>query len=415
MSIVRLGDICQFINGGAWTQSEFSDYGYPVLKVSNCKPSGFVIDDVSFIPLDIAEKSEINKLHIHDVIIATVGSHPNLVDSAAGRSCVVTNEVDGYYLNQNAVCLRTLDRNVLNQRYLGFLTQYFPFQHYIQNRGKGAANQMRIAISAIKEYTFDLPNIEIQDKIANILSAYDDLIENNQKQIKLLEEAIQRLYKEWFVDLRFPGHETTPLVDGVPEGWKSTAFSEVFDFVRGKSYTSKELSDTDGMLMVNLKNIRAFGGYKRNAEKRFLGTCKENQLVDGGDVVMGVTDMTQERRLVGHVALVPTFNEKATFSMDLIKLVPYSVSKNYLYSSLRYGGYSNQIAPLANGVNVLHLKPEAIMKMEMLVPNEDIMQSFDKLFESIRLKIEALEKECDLAAQARDRLLPKLMSGELEV
>ena len=170
MSIVRLGDICQFINGGAWTQSEFSDSGYPVLKVSNCKPSGFVIDDVSFIPLDIAEKSEINKLHIHDVIIATVGSHPNLVDSAAGRSCVVTNGVDGYYLNQNAVCLRTLDRNVLNQRYLGFLTQYFPFQHYIQNRGKGAANQMRIAISAIKEYTFDLPNMEIQDIILKVSS-----------------------------------------------------------------------------------------------------------------------------------------------------------------------------------------------------------------------------------------------------
>ena len=316
MSTVRLGDICQFINGGAWTQSEFSDSGYPVLKVSNCKPSGFLIDDVSYIPLDIAEKSEINKLHIHDVIIATVGSHPNLVDSAAGRSCIVTEEVRGYYLNQNAVCLRTLGDNILNQRYLGFLTQYFPFQHYIQNKGKGAANQMRIAISAIKDYTFELPEITIQNRVANILSAYDDLIENNQKQIKLLEEAAQRLYKEWFVDLRFPGHENTPITNGVPQGWEKSVFSDVFTFVRGKSYTSKELSESDGVLMVNLKNIRAYGGYKRNTEKRFTGAYKEEQLLVGGDVVMGVTDMTQERRLVGHVALIPSFNDKVTFSMD---------------------------------------------------------------------------------------------------
>ena len=259
-----------------------------------------------------------------------------------------------------------------------------------------------------------IPDISSQNKIADILSAYDDLIENNQKQIKLLEEAAQRLYKEWFVDLRFPGHENTPIIDGVPQGWRKSYFSEIFSFVRGKSYTSKELSENDGILMVNLKNIRSFGGYKRNAEKRFTGTYKEEQLLAGGDVVMGVTDMTQERRLVGHVALIPSFNEKVTFSMDLIKLIPYSVTKNYLYCTMQYGGYSEQIAPLANGVNVLHLKPEAMMKMEMLVPNELVMREFDIKFEAIRLKIEALEKQCDLAAQARDRLLPKLMSGELE-
>jgi type I restriction enzyme S subunit len=101
--------------------------------------------------------------------------------------------------------------------------------------------------------------------------------------------------------------------------------------------------------------------------------------------------------------------------MDLIKLIPSSVSKNYLYCALQYGGYSEQIAPLANGVNVLHLKPEAMMKMEMLVPDENTIRTFDVQFEAVRLKIEALEKQCDLAVQARDRLLPKLMSGELEV
>ena len=167
--------------------------------------------------------------------------------------------------------------------------------------------------------------------------------------------------------------------------------------------------------MVNLKNIRSFGGYKRNAEKRFLGSYNDNQTLTGGDVVMGVTDMTQERRLVGYVAMIPSFNEKATFSMDLIKLIPKSASRNYIYSSLQFGNYGKKISPLANGVNVLHLKPESMMKMKMLIPNKDIMDIYDVRFESIRLKIETLEKQINLAMQARDRLLPKLMSGELEV
>lgn len=249
----------------------------------------------------------------------------------------------------------------------------------------------------------------------DILSAYDDLIENNQKQIKLLEEATQRLYKEWFVDLRFPGHENVEIVDGVPEGWNIRPFNEVFSYVRGKSYKSSELSESEGVLLVNLKNINAFGGYKRNAEKRYIGTYKADQRLDAGDIVMGVTDMTQERRLVGHVAIVPDLGENMTFSMDLIKLIPKTVTGSYLYSAMRFGRYSEQISPFANGVNVLHLKPEAIMNMIMVVPSKDVLERYENIFESYRKKIELLEKLSNYLTEARNRLLPKLMSGEIEV
>jgi type I restriction enzyme S subunit len=279
---------------------------------------------------------------------------------------------------------------------------------------QGAA-QDNLSWEKLSTILFPAPPIEVQKRIADMLSAYDDLIENNQKQIKLLEEAAQRLYKEWFVDLRFPGHETTPLTDGIPEGWQYSPLSEVFDFVRGKSYTSKELSDTVGVLMANLKNIRAFGGYKRNAEKRFTGQFKENQTLAAGDVVMGVTDMTQERRLVGHVALVPDMGEAMTFSMDLIKIIPKLTDKLFVYSALYYGGLSKQISPLANGVNVLHLKPEAMMGIEMLIPHDAIVRAYHERISPIIVRIEALQKQCDIAAEARDRLLPKLMNGEIEI
>lgn len=267
----------------------------------------------------------------------------------------------------------------------------------------------------LKTILIDLPPFDIQKKISDILSAYDDLIENNQKQIKLLEEAAQRLYKEWFIDLRFPGYEDVEIVDGVPEGWLIKPFSDVFEFVRGKSYSTKELSEKDGTLMVNLKNIRAFGGYNRGAEKRFIGKFKETQKLFPGDIVMGVTDMTQERRLVGHVAMIPECNEDLTFSMDLIKLLPISVTRNYLYCAMQYGGYSDKISPLANGVNVLHLKPDSIMNMEMLVPDFGMLSIFDSAFEPICMKIDTLQKQCIFAMEARDRLLPKLMNGLIEI
>lgn len=256
--MIKLGDICEFINGGAWSDKEYVPDGIPVLKVSNCKPSGFSIDDINYLPTSASKKYDKNRLQKGDVIIATVGSHPNLKDSAAGRSCIVNSLVEGYYLNQNAVCIRTFDENVLCQQYLGYLTKYYPFQQYIQVRGRGAANQMRIAISSIKEYAFDLPSIECQRRIADILSAYDNLIENNQKQIKLLEEAAQRLYKEWFVDLRFPGYETTSVVDGVPEGWEVQTLSQIADVVMGQSPKS-EYYNQDGEGLPFHQGVGSYG------------------------------------------------------------------------------------------------------------------------------------------------------------
>lgn len=302
--------------------------------------------------------------------------------------------------------------NVANVKFVKY--SFDILQRDCKNISQGTA-QDNLSWKKLSTIKFPMPSIDIQNKIVDILSTYDDLIENNQKQIKLLEEAVQRLYKEWFIDLQFPGHENVEIVDGVPEGWNIRPFNEVFSYVRGKSYKSSELSESEGVLLVNLKNINAFGGYKRNAEKRYIGTYKADQRLNAGDIVMGVTDMTQERRLVGHVAIVPDLGENMTFSMDLIKLIPKSVTGSYLYSAMRFGRYSEQISPFANGVNVLHLKPEAIMNMIMVVPSKEVLERYENIFESYRKKIELLEKLSNYLTEARDRLLPKLMSGEIEV
>lgn len=277
------------------------------------------------------------------------------------------------------------------------------------------ATQDNLSWEKLSTIKFPAPDYKTQQKIADILSAYDDLIENNQKQIKLLEEAAQRLYKQWFIDLRYPGHEITPIVDGLPEGWRKEKLGNVIEYIRGTSYTSSELSDSDGVLMVNLKNINAFGGYKRNAEKRFTGKYKENGILEQGDLVMGCTDMTKERRLVGHVALIPNLKERAVFTMDLLKLLPKRISKTFLYAQCRFGGLSYKISPLANGANVLHLRPENMADIEVLCPAKSIVEMYDNVFASMISKIEKLEDQIQLASESRNRLLPKLMNGELEV
>ena len=313
---------------------------------------------------------------------------------------------------QKSVAIVRADTSQVVPNYLYYLLK--SKVHDFINSSNGSA-QKNLLLSTMRDFDISfVDSFETQHRIANILSRYDSLIENYQKQIKLLEEAAQRLYKEWFIDLRFPGHENTKIVDGVPEGWGKKKLSELFSFVRGKSYTSKELSD-EGTIMVNLKNIQSFGGYKSDVEKHFIGTFKEEQTLMKGDLIMGVTDMTQERRLVGSVALIPDFKETATFSMDLIKLISFKLPNIYLYCAMRYGDVSRQIAPLANGVNVLHLKPEAISNIEMVVASDSIIEKFVSYTSKTIESILSLQSQLRLLTEARDRLLPKMMSGEIKI
>ncbi len=402
--IIRADQFCDSVRDGTHDTPKEVENGYKLVTAKHIR-DGQVYPNEAY---NISEKdyikiNERSKVEQWDVVMSMIGN-------GLGRTAVIKDKPS--YAIKNLALFKI--GNEVKAKWLHYFLSSEDGQGLIFNSLQGSG-QPFISLNLLRAFPIPTPPYKTMENIIGHLEKFDDLIENNQKQIKLLEEAAQRLYKEWFVDLRFPGHETTPIINGIPEGWRVLQFSEVFDFVRGKSYTSKELSEDSGLLMVNLKNISSFGGYKRNAEKRFLGSYKENQTLTGGDVVMGVTDMTQERRLVGYVAMIPSFNEKATFSMDLIKLIPKSVSTNYLYSALRFGGYGKRISPLANGVNVLHLKPESMMKIEMIVPDAEIMKNYDVKFESKRLKIEALEKQIELARQARDRLLPKLMSGELEV
>lgn len=390
MSTVTLGELCSFVNGGAWSDSDYCHTGIPVLKVSNCKNSGFSLSEISYLSHDLREKYKQNKLQIDDIIIATVGSHPQMVESAAGRSCIVTHEVVGYYLNQNAVCIRTVNPSVLDQKYLFYLSKTKKFMHYIQNRGKGAANQMRIAIGAIKDYTLELPRIVEQRRIVAILSAYDDLIENNQKQIKLLEEAAQRLYKEWFVDLRFPGWKNTKIVDGVPEGWERAT---VGSLLRKISRTKQILAcdyQIDGTIPIIDQSRDFIAGYTNNTEAR----------IELNEPIIVFGDHT---RILKYITF--PFAKGADGTQLIIS------SSDRMPQSLFY--FSLIHVDLSNYHYARHFK--YLKESVVLVPTRIIAQSFDSIVQSIMSRIQVLRDNSFKAIKVRNQLIPKLMSKETEV
>ena len=247
--------------------------------------------------------------------------------------------------------------------------------------------------SAVPSMTFDkyysiqvaLPDLEKQQKIVDILKPYDNLIENNRKQMKLLEEVAQRLYKEWFVDLHFPGYEDAEIVDGVPEGWHKTTVTELIDVKYGKDHKKLEDGNTP---------VYGSGGIMRKIKPVLYS---------------------------GESVLIPrkgSLNNIMYVSGDFwtIDTMFYSVPKmeniaKYTYHFLKgLDMYSYNI-----GAAVPSMTIKILSGMAMLCPTEDVLQDFENLLTPIYCKITNLQNTIALLVQARDRLLPKLMSGEIEV
>ena len=255
---------------------------------------------------------------------------------------------------------------------------------------------------------FPAPPFEIQHRIADILSAYDDLIENNRKQIKLLEEAAQRLYKEWFVDLRFPGYEHTKITDGVPEGWEKSTVVDVSSVLRRG--ISPKYNDQANLTVINQKCIRQTVVTFDEARKQEKTFPEEMNLQDSDTVICSTGAGT-----LGRVGQIFGNYPQTTFDSHVTLVRAKSgFGKQYLFHCLKY--CQSYLMGMGKGsTNQLELSRGTIQDLDILIPPEEIGKMFESLAQSIHDKIGAVNAEIDRLQSARDRLLPKLMSGEVEV
>jgi type I restriction enzyme S subunit len=290
----------------------------------------------------------------------------------------------------------------------------------MQNISHGAT-QDNLSLDKLLSFDFLIPPLSIQRHIAGILSAYDELIENSQRRIKILESMARALYREWFVHFRFPGHESVPRVPSplgeIPKEWEVKKLGDVAHTFRGRSYRSVDLTEDGGLPFLNLKSLDRDGGFRRSGLKRYIGEFKEAHVAKKGDIVMAVTDMTQERRIVARAALVPTLgNEFGIFSMDLVRIEPrHQFPKAFLYSFLRYSSFADEVKQHANGANVLHLSPDRITEYQFVEPPNDLMNHFSNFVAPIIEKIDILANRIDNLHSTRDLLLPRLLSGQIEI
>ena len=301
-----------------------------------------------------------------------------------------------------------------NEKLITYPFAFYSLKLMKLNNFAGGSAQPLITQGLLKHLKCDVPSIEKQKIIANILSAYDNLIENNNKRIKFLEQIAENLYKEWFVRFRFPGYENEHFIEDIPLSWSYVQLGDIASFDRGISYSSDEINCDDGVNLINLKNIQSYGGFRRDGTKRYNGKYKDSQIVETRDLILGVTDMTQDRRTVGSVALIPPISGKSVISADLVK-VNLKVPNVFFYCMCRYGFYSKYFSQFANGANVLHLKPNVLLNKKILLPTVELIEAFVKNVQPMIDIVDNLNRQNDLLTKQRDMLLPRLMSGKLEV
>ena len=416
MKEIRLKKITNKIGSGATPtggKSAYKEEGISLIRSLNVYDYSFSYENLAYIDEVQAKKLSNVEIHENDILL-------NITGASVGRCCKVPRQIIPARVNQHVSIVR-VDNNCANVDYILYYINSPHNKLRLLNIAQGGATREALTKEAIENFIVELPDNNAQDFIANILSSYDNLIENNNRRIAILEEMAQRLYREWFVHFRFPGHENVKMVESklglIPENWHNFKIENIVSFNRGKSYRSSEINVEDGVPFINLKNIRAYGGFNKGGTKLFDGIYKESHKVRPGDIVMAVTDMTQERRLVGQVARVPNMkSDYAIISMDLIKLIPFQAQNSvYVYSLLRYSNLSRKIAGFANGANVLQLDPELVLQQDFIMPDDDTIKRFTSLVESLYNSVDICEEKNETLRKTRDHLLPRLISGDIDV
>ncbi|MBR4473002.1 MAG: restriction endonuclease subunit S [Oscillospiraceae bacterium] len=375
---VKLGDVTDSCLGKMLDQNKNKGTFQPYLANVNVRWGSFDLDNLSEMRFEEHEQERYG-LRYGDLVICE-GGEP-------GRCAIWKDELPNMKIQKALHRVRVHDD--MDYRYLFYWFLYAGKRGVLEQYFTGATIK-HMPGDKLKTIEIEKPPLHIQKHVADILSAYDALIENNQKQIKLLEEAAQRLYKEWFIDLRFPGYETTPVVDGVPKGWEKTTVNSLI----GKVQRTKQVMTSDylneGEIPIIDQSRDFIAGYTNDKES----------LVNIGIPVIVFGDHTRVLKYI-------TFPfAKGADGTQLIVSICERMPQPLLYCSLVNIDLSNY----HYARHFKYLKSE-----EILVPTLAVAKKFDRITSPLFDQIQSVREIATKAAQARDCLLPKLMSGEIEV
>ncbi len=295
----------------------------------------------------------------------------------------------------------------VDNKYLYYFMKTEYIQQLMVSSMTGATGRQRVNNDIFADLEISLPDISVQRRIASILSAYDDLIENNRRQIKLLEEAAQRLYREWFVELRFPGHEGVKVMDGVPEGWMKGTVDNIVKLLSGYPFKSSEYVSSGKYRLITIKNVKDGEFSPDNVDyiDQLPDKVPSHCILTEGDILLSLTGN------IGRVCIVNGYNY--LLNQRVAKLQ--TLHPAYAYCMFRSKEMLNKMTALSNGVAQQNLSPIRAEKIRILIPSSNLLFQFKNIVEPIISQIILLNNQITFACEARDRLLPELMDGEIEV
>lgn len=398
--IIKINDICVKVTSGGTPKSTNAEFynpkEVPWLKtgeVNYCR----IYDTETYISKEGLARSSAKLIPENSVIIAMYGQ-----GDTAGR--VAINKIP---LSTNQACCNlVINHEIADYEYVYYALSTL-YDKLVSLKNGGAQPNLNAGI--IKEVEIPFPELITQKKIASILSNYDYLIENNQKQIKLLEEAAQRLYKEWFVDLRFPGYKDVKVVDGVPEGWTYKRVEEFGEVITGKTPSTVKTEYYGGSIpFVTIPDMHGtvFPLVTEKTLTKVGADTQKSKYLPANTVIVSC---------IATVGLVNIAIEHCQTNQQINSVILHDDNNLYFFyeSMKRIKALLDGVG--SNGVTMTNVNKTKFSSIKVLYPTEDLVIRYNEFCKPIFDKILMLSKEILVSKQARDRLLPKLMSGEIEV
>lgn len=390
----KLNDVCELIVDCPHSTEPDEGEGYPIIRTPNIGVGYLDLEGVQRVSRAAYDRRNIRAIpRPNDLILAR--------EAPAGNVGIIREGAE-VCLGQRTVLIRPNAEKVSPL----FLNYYLnaPKQRHALLSNSNGATVSHVNMPIIRNLVIELPDREAQDRIAGVLSAYDELVENNRRQIKLLEEAVQRLYKEWFIDLKFPGHETTSIVNGLPEGWRMGCLGECCTLVKT---ISKQDERTGNELYIGLEHMP-----KGSICLRAHGVA--------ADVIGNKTKFQKGDILFGKIR--PYFHKVGFAQFDGITSTDAIVMRAVegkqalllaVTSSDEFVSYAT--ATSKTGTKMPRADWNAMKSYQIPIPSVDVALRFETVYESFVSSIAQCSSLIVAAREARDRLLPKLMSGEIEV
>ena len=342
---------------------------------------------------DFLDTHKRTMLEPNDILVTNSGT--------IGRMALVKDVPTTYKTTfQKSVAIIKPNQEIIRPAYLYYCLLNCVNQFINQSNGSAQKN---LLLGTMRNFEIEYEEeFDKQDKIINILQTYDSLIENNRKQIKLLEEAAQRLYKEWFINLRFPGYEEVEIVDGVPNGWQKLPMSGVGDYMNGFAFKPTDWQE-NGLPIIKIKEMS--NGIAEDTPRNNGDRVPQKYLIKAGDILFSWS---------ATLMAIIWEGEDGWLNQHLFKVSPAEgIGREYLLQSLQCT--KEEFKNLTTGSTMKHIQRGKLDQVYVNVPDKSIMKKYSDICENYREQIIALSRKKALLREARDRILPKLMSGEIEV